>query len=92
MLGAGIIIITFVVGQYIAHYSEWIKSKSLVTLLLLSILLIGCSMGAFVTLGLQSPFFIIVPTILCATCLSAKYRFTSMALLQRIKEMQKHGA
>ncbi|MGY1460595.1 hypothetical protein ACW4EZ_04195 [Bacillus toyonensis] len=90
MLGAIIILITFVIGQCIAHYSKWVQSKSLLVLLLVSVLFIGCSMG--VMLSLQSPYVIIIPTILCATCLSAKYRFTSMALIQRVKEMQKHGA
>ncbi|KAA0781426.1 MULTISPECIES: hypothetical protein [Bacillus cereus group] len=92
MLGAIIILITFVAGQCIAHYSKWVQSKSLLVLLLVSIVFIGSSMGAYVMLGLQSPYVIIVPTILCATCLSAKYRFMSMALIQRVKEMQKHGA
>ncbi|EJR54383.1 MULTISPECIES: hypothetical protein [Bacillus] len=92
MLGAIIILITFVIGQCIAHYSKWVQSKSLLVLLLVSVLFIGCSMGAYVMLSLQSPYVIIIPTILCATCLSAKYRFTSMALIQRVKEMQKHGA
>ena len=88
MLGAIIILITFVAGQCIAHYSKWVQSKSLLVLLLVSIVFIGSSMGAYVMLSLQSPYVIIVPTILCATCLSAKYRFTSMALIQRVKEMQ----
>ena len=56
MLGAIIILITFVVGQCIAHYSKWVQSKSLLVLLLVSVLFIGCSMGAYVMLGLQSPY------------------------------------
>lgn len=45
MLGAIIILITFVAGQCIAHYSKWVQSKSLLVLLLVSIVFIGSSMG-----------------------------------------------
>ena len=58
MLGAIIILITFVAGQCIAHYSKWVQSKSLLVLLLVSIVFIGCSMGAYVMLSLQSPYVI----------------------------------
>ncbi|CAM4191887.1 hypothetical protein BAMA_24075 [Bacillus manliponensis] len=92
MLGVIIVLITFVLGQWMAHRFEWIKQRSLLTLLLLSIVCIACSICIVIVTGIQSPFVIIVPTILSATCLSAKYRFTSMALLQRLKEMQKHEA
>ncbi|MDR4442504.1 hypothetical protein, partial [Bacillus cereus] len=78
--------------QCIAHYSKRVQSKSLLVLLLLLVLFIGCSMGAYFMLVLQSPYVIIVPTILCATCLSAKYIFTSMSLIQRVTEMHMHGA
>lgn len=50
MLGAIIILITFVAGQCIAHYSKWVQSKSLLVLLLVSIVFIGSSMGAYVML------------------------------------------
>lgn len=78
-------LIAFVISQYLAHHSSWMKRWSLLTMMGMAIGMIGISIIVFVMLDAQFLPIVVVPTVVSATFLSAKFRLHVTKSIQRGK-------
>ncbi|QKG83246.1 hypothetical protein GXN76_01385 [Kroppenstedtia pulmonis] len=67
-------LIAFVISQYLAHHSPWMKRWSLLTMMGMATGIIGISIIVFVIWDAQFLSIVVVPTVVSATFLSAKFR------------------
>ncbi|MGF7088880.1 hypothetical protein JOD24_002742 [Kroppenstedtia sanguinis] len=82
-------LIAFVISQYLAHHSPWMKRWSLLRLMGMAIGMIAISILVFVMLDAQFLPIVVVPTVVSATFLSAKFRLHVTQSIQR--EETKNG-
>ncbi|TCP28777.1 hypothetical protein EV207_11689 [Scopulibacillus darangshiensis] len=82
----------FFMGQWIAYRSKWVTNGSLLKMIASSIGVIGFSMILFVFAGKHMVSIVVVPTVICAAILSAKYRMYITGFMKQLKGDFKNGA
>lgn len=92
MLDLIILLSLFAFSQFLAYRVKKVQQWSLLKMMGISIAIISISMVIYGLLGSPTPYIIVIPTIVCAAFLSAKYRVKMTSLFEKWKETVKHGA